>query len=120
MRDDRARVSRDRPALDGAACILPDEPWVRRVRGIFANRLAARSPSIAHAVLTPHVDGGYVVSVRAPRTHPDGADALCRKFATGGGRRAAAGINRLSSGELQRFVDEMERAFPGGNRPAVP
>jgi hypothetical protein len=41
-----------------------------------------------------------------------GADALCREFATGGGREAAAGINHLPADRLGAFRRRFERAFP--------
>ena len=34
-----------------------------------------------------------------------GADELCRRFATGGGRKATAGINRLPPGDVAQFLD---------------
>ncbi|HEX6137148.1 MAG TPA: DHH family phosphoesterase [Casimicrobiaceae bacterium] len=92
--------------------ILPDTPWSRRVRGALANELAQREPERAHAVLTVNAHGGYTVSVRAPLAAGVGADALCRKFATGGGRVAAAGINHLPQDELPRLARELEQAFP--------
>jgi hypothetical protein len=52
------------------------------------------------------------VSVRSPLERPQGADALCRAFPGGGGRRAAAGINHLPRDELDRFVAAMDAAFP--------
>jgi hypothetical protein len=52
-----------------------------------------------------------VVSVRAPINRPDGADALCRQFETGGGRKAAAGINQLPDSEYPRFVDAFLATF---------
>jgi hypothetical protein len=91
--------------------VLPDAAWSRRVRGAFGNDLARRFPDLAHAILTRNAQGGYVVSVRAPRTQPTGADALCREFATGGGRAAAAGINHLPQEELPEFVRRLARAF---------
>ena len=91
--------------------ILPDAPWSRRVHGVFANELARASPDLAHAVLTRNAQGGYTVSVRAPQSRAVGADALCRGFATGGGRVAAAGINHLPESELPRFIRELENAF---------
>ncbi|MBT8116038.1 MAG: hypothetical protein KJP04_11675 [Arenicella sp.] len=84
---------------------LPNQPWARRVSGVFGNDLANRHPSRAHAVLTEHADGHYVVSVRAPLQNKQGADEICRQFETGGGRAAAAGINALPEHELDRFVD---------------
>jgi single-stranded DNA-specific DHH superfamily exonuclease len=91
--------------------VLPDAAWSRRVRGAFGNELANRFPDLAHAILTPDAQGGYVVSVRAPRTRPTGADALCREFTTGGGRSAAAGINHLPEEGLPEFVRRLEQAF---------
>jgi len=92
--------------------ILPDEPWTRRVRGIFGNEIANASPELAHAVLTRNANGGYTVSVRAPRRSPTGADTMCRQFATGGGRAAAAGIEHLPPESLATFVEGLARAFP--------
>ena len=83
------------------AYLLPDAPWSRRASGGLANELAARWPSGAHAVLRSTGRGDYLVSVRAPLQHPQGAEGLCRRFG-GGGRAAAAGIDRLPAGE--RFL----------------
>jgi len=85
------------------AVVLPDAAWSRRVLGPFANELALRDPQRAHAVLKVLPDGGYAVSVRAPCATPRGAAELAREFA-GGGRAAAAGIDRLPEEELPRFV----------------
>ncbi len=99
-------------ALSGAMVyVLPDEPWSRRVRGSFANELANRFPGLAHAVLTHNARQGYTVSVRTPLVKATGADALCRKFPTGGGRVGAAGINHLPKERLPEFVRELDRAF---------
>ncbi|HEV2219436.1 MAG TPA: acetyltransferase [Casimicrobiaceae bacterium] len=114
-REDLARAQATDPhaRVSGAtAYLLPDAAWSRRVRGAFANELANRSPDRAHAILTPDARGGYVVSLRAPLARPTGADALCRQFATGGGRRSAAGINHLPQGALPQFLRELERAWP--------
>jgi hypothetical protein len=112
--DDLARVSALEPEFAGdcaAVYILPDAAWSRRVRGAFGNLLANRAPGLAHAILTCNAQGGYVVSVRAPRARPTGADALCREFATGGGRAAAAGINHLAQEELPEFVRRLTQAY---------
>ena len=107
-------------ALRGATIyVLPDDPWARRVRGLFANDLANRFPDLAHAVLTPNLQGGYTVSVRAPSATQAGADAVCRMFESGGGRLSAAGINHLSRGELPRFVREMDAAFEPTRRQSL-
>jgi len=96
---------------DAAALyILPDAAWSRRVNGVFGNRLAQAEPQRAHAVLVTRADG-FAVSVRAPRNKPVGAETLCLKFPTGGGRQAAAGINRLAQDDFARFVDEFRSAY---------
>jgi len=97
---------------DGHALyILPDEKWARRVSGIYANDLAQRYPDRGHAMLTEKAGGGYLVSVRAPLNNKTGADDLCRQFDTGGGRKAAAGINHLPEDQYQRFVELFRQSF---------
>lgn len=91
--------------------VLPAERWARRVGGVYANALAQQAPRRAHALLTRLETGGFVVSVRAPIERPDGADALCRQFDTGGGRKAAAGINRLGDDDFNRFLNAFRAAF---------
>ncbi|MBI1965699.1 MAG: acetyltransferase [Betaproteobacteria bacterium] len=112
-RDDLERADRIKPEEETDQCavlILPDAAWSRRVYGIYANRLARRNPGRAHALLVKKGEG-YVVSVRAAIERPLGADELCRKFESGGGRHAAAGINRLPEEKLARFIAEFGRAF---------
>lgn len=96
---------------NGAVYILPAKPWARRVSGAFGNLLASTFPGRAHAVLTQRNDGAYVVSVRAPQSTNSGADVLCSRFATGGGRKGAAGINRLPEDELPRFMQAFDEMF---------
>ncbi|MGD9298936.1 MAG: acetyltransferase [Thiohalocapsa sp.] len=99
------------PGPRHSAVMLPAEPWARRVGGVYANALAQREPERAHAMLTARADGGYLVSVRAPLTTREGADALCRQFESGGGRRAAAGINALPEAALDKFIAAFVAAF---------
>lgn len=99
----------------GAIYLLPDAAWARRVSGLFGNLLARQAPQQAHAVLTRR-EGGYLVSIRAPLANPTGADGLASQFATGGGRRAAAGINRLPEAELARFIAAFDAAFVPGRK----
>lgn len=102
----------------GCTYVLPDQPWSRRVSGVFGNHLARAEPALAHAVLTRKAHGGYLVSVRAPRQNPTGADELCRQFESGGGRKGAAGINHLPENELERFLACFASAFqPAGSTP---
>ncbi len=92
-------------STDAAALlILPDEAWARRVSGVYSNDLVNLFPNRAHAVLTEKSNGNYLVSVRAPLNRKKGADELCRKFATGGGRAAAAGINDLPADQFDEFA----------------
>lgn len=96
---------------DYALFILPDVAWARRVGGVFANSLAQQHPNRAHAMLTEVGDGSFLVSVRAPLATKTGADELCRKFPSGGGRKAAAGINCLAADSYERFVSELVASF---------
>ncbi|MBN2887226.1 MAG: acetyltransferase [Chromatiaceae bacterium] len=112
--DDLSRARALSPELVGERhrlYILPDAPWARRASGVLANDLAQAEPRLAHAMLTRLDGGGFLVSVRAPLVNPDGADALCRQFDTGGGRRAAAGINHLPEADYDRFVGRFLEAF---------
>lgn len=105
--DDMARAAALQPVRaseTSAVFLLPDEAWARRVSGVYSNDLVNLHPARAHAVLTEIDAGDYLVSVRAPLSNRTGADEICRQFATGGGRKAAAGINRLPRSELERFV----------------
>jgi single-stranded DNA-specific DHH superfamily exonuclease len=95
-----------------AVLVLPDEAWARRVSGVYGNALANAHPSRAHAVLTEKSGGTYLVSVRAPLENKRGADELCRRFPTGGGRAAAAGINALPADQLDVFIDALAAAYP--------
>lgn len=94
-----------------ALFVLPDEKWARRVSGVYANDLAQQNPDRAHAMLTELDDGGYLVSVRAPMNNKNGADELCRQFPTGGGRKAAAGINHLPADQYDAFLKAFRLAF---------
>lgn len=111
--EDMAKAEGLQPEMETEACalyFLPDEPWSRRVSGSFGNFLAQSSPSRAHAILTRRAQG-YTVSVRAPLAAPTGADELCRRFASGGGRKAAAGINCLADAQLAEFVAALRTAW---------
>lgn len=91
---------------------LPCEAWARRISGVFGNDLANRAPDIAHAVLTLNDSGeDYTVSVRAPLNNREGADEVCITFATGGGRKAAAGINALPIADKGRFIDILDSFY---------
>ncbi len=113
-KEDMAAAASVEPTLESdktAVFIFPNEPWARRVSGVYSNDLANASPSRAHAVLTERPDGTYLVSVRAPLENKQGADELCRQFPTGGGRGAAAGINALPGDQLDAFVDALASSY---------
>ena len=93
-----------------AVFVLPDAAWARRVSGVYGNALARATPQRAHAVLTAQ-RGGFLVSVRAPLGDKRDADTVCRQFASGGGRAAAAGINYLPADELRRFIDTLSATY---------
>lgn len=104
---DMAAVASIKPLRDlahAAVYLLPDEPWARRVSGVFSNELVNRYPDRAHAVVTESADSTLLISVRAPLNRRVGADEVCRQFVTGGGRKAAAGINALPAAELEHFI----------------
>ena len=90
---------------------FPDEAWARRVSGVYSNDLANAHPDRAHAVLTARAGGTYLVSVRAPLNNKTGADEICRRFPTGGGRKAAAGINDLPADQLDAFIQTIDEFY---------
>ncbi len=113
-RDDMAKAEAVRAELETDShglYLLPAEPWARRVSGVLANQLAQSAPQRAHALLTRLPEGGFVVSVRAPLARKEGADELCRQFPSGGGRKAAAGINCLTDDLYPRFVQAFTDSF---------
>jgi len=114
-RDDMARAEALAPERADERTALyrfPNAPFARRVGGVYANALAQRHPERAHALLTEDANGDYVVSVRAPLANRSGADELCRQFESGGGRRAAAGVNRLPAADVERFAEALAAQYP--------
>ena len=110
-KQDLDRASSTPPLRSGRsfdAFMLPDETWSRRVSGTFANRLAIEDPERMHVVLTPAGDG-YVVSVRCPEGFAPSAVELCRRYADGGGRAGAAGIDRLPRDAVEAFLETLAR-----------
>jgi len=90
---------------------FPAASWSKRVAGVFINERAREREDLAHALLVDNGDNTLMVSVRAPLTNRQGADDLCLKFPTGGGRRAAAGINALPGEQSQRFARKFIEVF---------
>ncbi|MFZ2406433.1 MAG: DHH family phosphoesterase [Methylobacter sp.] len=112
--EDMANAQRITPEYQSdavAVFILPDTVWARRVNGVFGNFLANLHPARAHAVITHNKDHDFQVGVRAPLTHKTGADELCSAFPTGGGRKAAAGINHLPGDKLNNFIEKFEAFY---------
>ncbi|MCK4841562.1 MAG: DHH family phosphoesterase [Methylococcales bacterium] len=94
-----------------AVYLLPDEIWSRRINGVFSNELANNNPDKAHAVVSFNAENGYQINVRAPLNNKTGADELCGSFPTGGGRKAAAGINHMEINDLPSFISEFEAKY---------
>jgi len=94
-----------------AVLMLPDEAWTRRVSGVYGNELAREHPNRAHALATVMDGGNYRISVRAPLERKTGADELCMQFPTGGGRKAAAGINDLPADMLDDFIAAFQEKY---------
>lgn len=118
MDDDRHQSEEIKPEFaddHSALFLLPNAAWARRVSGIFSNELARSHPSRAHAVAMQFTDAdgrvAYRISVRAPLTLKEGADELCRQFPTGGGRKAAAGINALPESSFDDFTNRFRKTF---------
>ena len=112
--DDMERAAACKPfyhSPSGRLYELPSEPWARRVAGVFSNTLAREQVDLAHGILTRNSDQTYRVSIRAPLARRSGADTLCRRFPTGGGRAAAAGINQLDESLLDRFIQAFDQQF---------
>lgn len=113
-RADMARAGGVEPARRAPGAVmflLPDAAWARRVSGTLANDLARANAGAAVALLSPRSAGGYVVSLRVPAGARLSADAFCRQFPTGGGRRTAAGINHLPGEALDDFGAAFEGTF---------
>ena len=113
-RDDMQKASSIAPSHreDAAAVFMfPDAAWSRRVSGVFSNELVNQHPDRSHAVVTQSQDGSLLISVRAPLNRREGADEICRQFPTGGGRKAAAGINALPADQLPAFIDVFSRFY---------
>ena len=100
-----------REAAGAVMFVLPDEAWARRASGTLANDLAKAHAGSAVAIVSPKAQGGYLVSVRVPRESSVSAEAFCRRFPTGGGRKTAAGINHLPAPELESFARDFTHQF---------
>lgn len=90
---------------------FPNAPWARRVSGVFSNLRARERKNAAHALIVENSDKSLRISVRAPLNDRKNADTLCLLFPTGGGRKAAAGINQLPADMLDDFIDRFHSTF---------
>jgi hypothetical protein len=114
MRDDMELAKRLRPAREAPGAVvfmLPDAAWARRASGTLANDKAKAHGGSAVAIVSPKTEGGFLVSVRVPKDFSVSAEAFCRRFPTGGGRKTAAGINHLPNEELESFTSAFEQQF---------
>ena len=104
------RLEPERASPGAVLFQMPDAAWARRVIGTLANDLARAHAGCAVAIVSPQ-RGGHLVSLRVPREAATGADAFCRTFPTGGGRRTAGGINHLPKAHLERFISAFEATY---------
>jgi len=114
FREDMEQAKRLEPACKAPGAIvyqLPDAPWARRCSGTLANDLAKAHAGNALAIVSQKTSGGYLVSLRVPGESKVSAEAFCRRYPTGGGRRTAAGINHLPADELEAFKTAFEQQF---------
>ncbi len=86
--------------MDSGIHMLPDEPWARRVVGVFAHRIN-ESGSGPHVIA---IDKGDTlqVSLRGQQ----GIGELASMFG-GGGRATAGGIDSLPKGEVTALMNEV-------------
>lgn len=106
---DMAAMSELKPAWqqsNGIVYLLPNRPWARRISGLLANQLQQDAAGKAIAVMTEKSDASYVASIRSPDPERKPASVFCSGFSSGGGRRAAGGINSLPADRLQEFVSK--------------
>jgi hypothetical protein len=108
------RLEPSRQVKGAIVFMLPDAAWARRASGTLANDLAKAHAGNALAIVSPKTSGGYLVSVRVPPERPVSAEAFCRRFPTGGGRRTAAGVNHLPTEGLADFASAFEEQFRAG------
>lgn len=90
---------------------LPDTAWARRAVGVWANDLSQDFPARNHLIICPDGENSYTISVRAAKNHPYGASGFCRRYPGGGGREAAAGINKLPESNLAELIQTFELTF---------
>ncbi|HEX7644057.1 MAG TPA: hypothetical protein VF472_17780 [Burkholderiaceae bacterium] len=113
-REDAHRMDSLEPSWS-AACgdiyVLPDAAWARRISGIFANKLAAAGAGRSFAVLTGQSGGCFGVSVRSGAPNEAPAHRFCEGFESGGGRKLAAGVNRLPAQDVDTFRDRFFSYF---------
>ncbi|GAA5186331.1 DHH family phosphoesterase [Ferrimonas gelatinilytica] len=106
-------VPLERAGRGGLWLALPDAPWAHRIIGTLANRLARAHPEQALLLMIPTGDHHHQVSLRAPLNAPLGADRLCRRYPSGGGRASAAGINTLPNDQISDLLQDFSTHFPG-------
>jgi len=114
---DLEQARRTRPFLETEGAVafrLPDQPWCRRVAGVYMNEMAREDRRRAHALLVENGNSTLLVSLRAPLDNRRAADEVCRAFPTGGGRPAAAGVNELPEERLPGFLKIFTDTYPAG------
>ncbi len=100
------------PGKNNRIYTFPNAPWARRVAGVYSNLRAREEKDAAHALIVENDDTTLRISVRAPLNNRRDADTLCLAFPTGGGRTAAAGINKLPAEMLDDFLSQFHSTYP--------
>jgi hypothetical protein len=72
---------------------FPNKKWSRRVIGVIANNFVEIYPQRNHLFICPDGHGLLTISVRTAKKNSKNAAEFCRRYAKGGGRKNAAGIN---------------------------
>lgn len=118
FQEDMAKAM-EQPEMDATThnrmYLFPDAPWARRVAGVFSNLRARERKNAAHALIVKNNDKSLRISVRAPLHDRRDADKLCLSFPTGGGRKAAAGINQLPADMLDDFIGRFHSTYPSSS-----
>lgn len=100
------------PILDlptGAAWLLPPTVSARRARGLVAQHLRDQGAQRTVMIVAPDGKGHVDISLRCPIGAPRPASAFTRRYAGGGGRATAAGIDKLPIAALEDLLADFER-----------
>ena len=90
--------------------VLSDKKWARRISGLLANELMKKRPHCVNMVILEK-ENGFLVSLRRPVGHRFPISQIANKYASGGGRAEAAGINLLGKSQLISLINDLNKAY---------